>query len=92
MKLPKQIPVNLLSVLLVILIFTTAMDKPSDTKEDFDMKQMKDVKNMLMNKMGRLMGNNSDHEHFKPFDSEEEKQSVTPWLTMMGSPIQNIIE
>ena len=91
MKLPKQIPVNLLSVLLVILIFTTAMDKPSDPKEDFDMKQIKDVKNMLMNKMGNLIRGN-DHEHFKPFDSEEEKQSVTPWLTMMGSPIQKIIE
>lgn len=91
MKLPKQIPVNLLSVLLVILIFTTAMDKPSDTKEDFDMKQIKDVKNMLMNKMGNLI-RGTDNEHFKPFDSEEEKQSVTPWLTMMGSPIQKIIE
>ena len=91
MKLPKQIPVNLLSVLLVILIFTTTMDKPSDTKEDFDMKQIKDVKNMLMNKMGNLI-RGTDNEHFKPFDSEEEKQSVTPWLTMMGSPIQKIIE
>ena len=88
MKLPKQIPFKLLYVLVVILIWSSIMDKSSDTKEDFDMKQMKDVKNMLMDKMGNLMGKKDDKEDFEPFDKEEEKQSVTPWSTLHGSPIQ----
>ena len=82
MKLPKQIPVKLLYVLLVIFLWSSIMDKSSDTKEDFD---MKDVKNMLMDK---LMGKKDDKEDFEPFDKEEEKQSVTPWSTLHGSPIQ----
>ena len=111
MKLPKQIPVKLLYVLLIIFLWSSIMDKSSDTKEDFDMKdvknmlmeklmgktddkedfdlkQMKDVKNMLLDKMGNLMGKKDDKEDFEPFDKEEEKQSVTPWSTLHGSPIQ----
>jgi hypothetical protein len=131
MKLPKQIPVKLLYVLLVIFLWSSIMDKSSDDKEDFDMKDvknilmdklmgkkddkedfdMKDVKNILMDKlmgkkddkedfdmkqmkdvknmlMDKLMGKKDDKEDFEPFDKEEEKQSVTPWSTLHGSPIQ----
>jgi len=88
MKLPKEIPVKLLYVLLVILLWTSVMDKPSYTKEDFDMKQMKDVKNMLINKMGNLMGNKDDKEDFKPYDKENEKLYLNKMKTSCGSPIQ----
>ena len=104
MKLPKQIPVKLLYVLLVIYIWSSVMNTSTDPKEDFDMKelknmlmggtddkedfdmkQMKDVKNMLM---GKLMGKNDDKEDFEAFNKEDEKQSVTPWATLYGSPIK----
>ena len=88
MKLPKEIPVKLLYVLLVILIWSTVVDKPSDTKEDFDMKQMKDVKNMLMDKMGNMMKNKDDKEDFEPYDEEEEKIYLNKMSTSHGSPIQ----
>jgi|TARA_B110001452_G_C15225994_1_gene424910 hypothetical protein len=65
------------------------MDKSSDTKEDFDMKQMKDVKNMLMDKMGNLMGKKDDKEDFEPFDKESEKLYLNKMSTSYGSPIQN---
>jgi hypothetical protein len=51
MKLPKELPIKLIYVLLVIFIWTYIFEKSNDTKEDFDMKQMKDVKDILMNKM-----------------------------------------
>ena len=68
--------------------FCLLMDKPSYTKEDFDMKQMKDVKNMLINKMGNLMGNKDDKEDFKPYDKENEKLYLNKMKTSCGSPIQ----
>ena len=89
MKLPKQIPVKLLYVLLVIFIWTSVMDDSSLTKEDFDMKQMKDVKDMLMDKMGNLIGKNDEKEDFEPFNREDEKIYLNKMSTSYGSPIQN---
>ena len=54
MKLPKQIPVKLLYVLLVIYIWSSVMNTSSETKEDFDMKELKNM----------LMGKDNDKEEF----------------------------
>ena len=84
MKLPKELPIKLIYVLLVIFIWTYIFEKSNDTKEDFDMKQMKDVKDMLMNKMGNYLGKNK--EDFEAFNKEEEKQSLKPWCSIHGAP------
>ena len=54
------------------------MGAGKDEKEEFDMKQLTDVKDMLMKKIGLKK------EEFAPFDEDESKD---PWCDKQGSPI-----
>ena len=85
MKLPKELPLKLIYVLMTILIWTRIV-KSDGNNEEFDMEKLSEVKNMLMNKM------KFNKEHFTPYDPlTAENKNVQPWLSYHGAPI-NISE
>ena len=80
MKLPKELPLKLIYVLMIILVWTRIVESYTNN-EDFDMKQLNDVKDMLMNKM------NFGKEKFGPYDPlTNENMNVQPWLSYHGAP------
>ena len=80
MKLPKELPLKLIYVIVIILVWTRIVESYT-VNEDFDMKQLNDVKDMLMEKM------KFGKEKFNPYDPlTDENMNVQPWLSYHGAP------